>query len=189
LGDEEWECEKCTFINKPSEACCGACYTPRLQLKDVAAVWEWEAEEGHWIAFDLPAAQEIEEAFQKRSESVALSRGFFAGKRGYEVRFGAGPAHGKNMFQVNRGTGNRRRVRRIADDDQRLFQKVDRKSLDSTQRCVICQEDFGAEADAAADPNVAPVKLPKCDNHYFHRGCIAPWVKLKNFCPYCRKPV
>ena len=29
------------------------------------------------------------------------------------------------------------------------------------------------------------VKMPRCQNHYFHRDCIASFVKLKDHCPVC----
>jgi hypothetical protein len=44
-----------------------------------------------------------------------------------------------------------------------------------------------ASETVAKDSQMEPCKLPKCKpGHYFHRGCIAQWCKLKDICPYCK---
>ena len=42
--------------------------------------------------------------------------------------------------------------------------------------CAVCTEEI-----AAAD---AVVRLPCA--HWYHAGCIAPWLRIRNNCPTCR---
>merc|ERR1712196_342046 len=45
------------------------------------------------------------------------------------------------------------------------------------RNCAVCQEAFGAKA----------VRLP-C-RHYFHKECVAPWLRKSSTCPLCRHPI
>jgi E3 ubiquitin-protein ligase RNF115/126 len=42
--------------------------------------------------------------------------------------------------------------------------------------CSVCKDEFGLKENVK--------KLP-C-KHYFHEGCISPWLEQRNSCPTCR---
>nr|CAD7431930.1 unnamed protein product [Timema monikensis] len=44
-------------------------------------------------------------------------------------------------------------------------------------QCSVCWEDFRAGE---------PVRKLKCE-HFYHEGCIVPWLELHGTCPICRK--
>lgn len=48
--------------------------------------------------------------------------------------------------------------------------------------CAICYEDF------EVGPDASPVIETDC-MHRFHRMCIKKWLRLKNVCPLCHRPV
>lgn len=48
--------------------------------------------------------------------------------------------------------------------------------------CAICYEDFEVGI------NANPVIETECQ-HRFHRMCIKKWLRLKNVCPLCHRPV
>ncbi|XXQ32844.1 RING-type E3 ubiquitin transferase [Plasmodiophora brassicae] len=71
------------------------------------------------------------------------------------------------------------------DDDDELSRKTDVKAIEALEEievqtddtsCVVCREAFCIEATAT--------KLP-CQ-HIFHKGCIVPWLEMRNTCPTCR---
>ena len=52
---------------------------------------------------------------------------------------------------------------------------------DFDTKCTICYEDY-METD-----DITP--LPCDERHFFHTACIEDWLKSKNSCPVCRKPI
>lgn len=178
LGADNWECESCTYINKPTAACCEMCFTLRMTAKDLPVQWEWKADE-KWIPYDLPSTLQIEEAFKQGKSPVRLSQGYFEDNPGYDVHFSK-----NRLYQINTHTGMRRTVRRIADEDSTVFSPAPSSITLKDEQCSICQENL-----AGCSDDLEPVKLPKCANHFFHRKCIASWVKLKGYCAFCRTPV
>ena len=78
--------------------------------------------------------------------------------------------------QHNTHTGNVRKVRRIAADDNQLFSAIDQDTLATLKQedvCSICQVELISQDEQqqqhASEANNAIVKLPHCTNHYFHR--------------------
>eukprot|EP00455_Lapot_gusevi_P009366 TRINITY_DN1418_c0_g1_i1.p1 TRINITY_DN1418_c0_g1~~TRINITY_DN1418_c0_g1_i1.p1 ORF type:complete len:193 (+),score=27.36 TRINITY_DN1418_c0_g1_i1:90-668(+) len=184
---DDWSCENCTYFNKASSICCEMCYRTNTRAKDLDCQWEWQADD-QWIPFELPSVHQIEQAFQARQRRVLLSFGFFEENPYYEVVFDY--AAGQH-FQRNTQSGNRRRVRRLGNDDDSLFQPIEVRQQDDAM-CVICQYDFSnwfQNPDTASNKNQQPVKLPSCEGHCFHRECIAQLVKLKSQCPLCARAV
>ncbi len=33
------------------------------------------------------------------------------------------------------------------------------------------------------------VLMPCDERHFFHKDCITEWIKEKDFCPLCKKPI
>ncbi|XP_021239475.1 E3 ubiquitin-protein ligase RNF115 [Numida meleagris] len=54
---------------------------------------------------------------------------------------------------------------------------VTQEQVDTGLECPVCKEDY-----AAAEQ----VRQLPC-NHFFHSGCIVPWLELHDTCPVCRK--
>jgi hypothetical protein len=55
---------------------------------------------------------------------------------------------------------------------------------DKTQKmnsCPICLEEY------KEDDNIAELQCDK--RHFFHERCIDDWLKKKQECPLCKKPV
>jgi hypothetical protein len=50
---------------------------------------------------------------------------------------------------------------------------------DGLPNCAICTDDF--------TPKEQTRKLP-CE-HFYHDGCIRPWLKQSSTCPVCRAPL
>ena len=46
--------------------------------------------------------------------------------------------------------------------------------------CAVCLADF--------EPGEELVRLPRC-GHFFHRGCVSPWLERHRGCPKCRTEV
>jgi hypothetical protein len=157
------------------------CYRTKTSAKDFTYQWEWSANPNQWIPYDIPSAQEIETSYQAKNDSCTLSQGFFRDFPGvYVVKFNH---NGRKFVQINQSSSNRRRVRRISDDDNSIMEPV---SIDfDNVICVVCQEPF----ESSTDKTKEVVKLPPCEGHYFHRGCIAPCIKLKDECPICKKKI
>ncbi|PRP77547.1 phosphatidylinositol 4-kinase [Planoprotostelium fungivorum] len=178
LEEGTWSCERCTFINLDYDLTCNACYLVRTDTKDVEVTWQWAADPTQWIPYDMESNMQIEEAFQNGDQEVALSKGWFKNNGGYILYLvwptSQFPIEGVRYAQINRG-GNLRMVRRIARNEEGLFEDVDASTY-RTEKCMVCQVEF-EEGDV--------VKLPVCTNHYFHRECILQWLKLKDHCPYC----
>ena len=42
-GNVPWSCEKCTFVNEPSELHCVICFYARFEVKNLDAQWQWKA--------------------------------------------------------------------------------------------------------------------------------------------------
>ncbi len=182
------------------------CQRPHTKVIALPFSWEWlpSVHDG-WKPLDEPTSRQIEAAFQGAQAKVALTEGahFAAHPRTYEVVFDR--AGGKHV-QVNRSSGMRRDVRRLADDDTAMFVPV--QALAAEDVCPICQEALvrvaqavaGAGAGAGAvvvvlddddeevEDNGEPVRLSVC-SHVFHRKCIASQIKLKGKCPLCAKAV
>lgn len=60
------------------------------------------------------------------------------------------------------------------------------KPLVYTARCSVCQDGFHP----TKPEDEHPIRLPcRCDRHFFHRGCVAPWIKLHGSCPDCRHKI
>lgn len=103
-----------------------------------------------------------------------------------------GPESGKclKIKQYNNDSGNVRKVRRIGDDDCKIFVSIDKQSnLQKDDKCGVCQEAFYEDEDVGQVCEQDVVRLAKCTNHYFHRDCISQWVKLKHTCPFCKTPI
>lgn len=63
---------------------------------------------------------------------------------------------------------------------QRLKEvKITQEVIDKQEKCPVCQERFKIGEE---------VKRLNCD-HHFHDDCIIPWLRVKNSCPLCRKPI
>jgi hypothetical protein len=108
-------------------------------------------------------------------------------------------------YQLNSATGMRRPVRRIGDDDASLFFVVDRAAVESEDKCAVCQEEFTDKDGKAREavriechcdhqvPRSLRLSLPPRASHtlaqYFHRTCIAAWLKVYHTCPCCRHGV
>ncbi|KAG6425416.1 hypothetical protein SASPL_115851 [Salvia splendens] len=71
-----------------------------------------------------------------------------------------------------------RPTRRRKDDPPPVIISSTTSAAPSTQPCSICLEDFDISSDAAS---VTPCK------HYFHKDCLAPWLRRKKTCPMCRR--
>ncbi|KAG6422334.1 hypothetical protein SASPL_118902 [Salvia splendens] len=71
-----------------------------------------------------------------------------------------------------------RSTRRRKDDPPPAVVSSTTSAAPSTQPCSICLEDFDISSDAAS---VTPCK------HYFHKDCLAPWLRKKKTCPMCRR--
>ena len=185
LGHEDWQCEMCTWINGPADLTCTMCFSVRMSAKDVSVQWQWQAAD-QWIPYDYATTMEIENGYKDGLNRVQLTQGWFASPEAqnsgrYELVFDrASQTH----QQINLDTGNGRTVRRIGDDDDSLFMSVEMKEELRGDKCIICQVEFDID-----DPSDQAVKLPMCSGHYFHKPCIAQWIKLKDHCPYCKKRI
>ena len=70
------------------------------------------------------------------------------------------------------------------------FEKL--KILDK-ESCAICLKDFIYNKDkvdkifckVTQDENIHETAC----NHYFHERCLFNWIKYRNICPVCRKPL
>jgi len=62
-------------------------------------------------------------------------------------------------------------------------------SVNQESKDVLAEESKDVLAEETNESEVGAVKLPKCKNHWFHRNCIAQWVKLKGYCPFCKAKI
>jgi len=168
-SSEQWECDKCTFINEGHDLTCQMCYQVRSSTRSLPYTWQWLAEVD-WIPFDADSNEQLEAAYQARKSEVSLDRGWFRDKRGaYTVYFtyksqhssdaaaadgvGASSTHSPSpsnsntasFVQVNRRSGMRRRVRRIATDEESLFVLIPPSSCQRGQSCSICCNEWWPE--------------------------------------------
>src|SRR4051812_3854737 len=77
-------CETCTFVNAPWQLACAVCFALRVNAKDRAVLWEWQADD-QYLAYDSLTCAQIEEAFKRGQSYVDLSDGFFRDNPGYRV--------------------------------------------------------------------------------------------------------
>ena len=54
--------------------------------------------------------------------------------------------------------------------------KIDELLNEKNKFCAVCKEEF----------NTDEICLIMPCNHFFHEGCLIPWLKLRNSCPLCR---
>jgi WWE domain len=121
--------------------------------------------------------------------SVALTKGFFATRNGYTVKFSRSNSSDKQHhgIQLNAATGMQRLVRRIAPDDDAIFVPVPLEEItQASDICSICQEGFLEKSDAVNNQShdtcpSEPCKLQcACTQQFFHRQCIAPYVTMSD---------
>ncbi|ETO20757.1 hypothetical protein RFI_16461 [Reticulomyxa filosa] len=138
---------------------------------------------------------------KKKKRKVDLTQGFFAENRGYVVHF-----NDNGFMQINAGSGSLKKKKKkkkfnpkvvlhyiyyykyiyISKDDESIFEPLVLEDLDENHRkCMVCLEEFSEED----KKEKKIIKLCVCKSHGFHKECIAPWVQLKNFCPYCRTQI
>ncbi|RUS29867.1 hypothetical protein BC938DRAFT_480132 [Jimgerdemannia flammicorona] len=165
---------------------------------------------GFRIPYDKAASTEIETAFQNPQQNkMTLTQGYFATHPGEsEVLFDRAA---RSFVQVNTGSGRRRAVRRLANDDNSVLIRVPRATIGTDHNiCAICQNRLdetsllldSGEASSGNSGDSSPnekspgshqhqegslhesVRLPQCaPGHYFHRVCVAQAIKLKDQCP------
>ena len=121
----------------------------RVATKDAPVIWQWST--GHeWIPYDLDTTLALEQAYQQHQPALTLTHGFFAANPGYTVAFGARGGSGQGRarhVQTNHGSGMRRHVRRIAEDDTELFKPVSDDERRQAARCSVCQLELDDEAE------------------------------------------
>lgn len=54
--------------------------------------------------------------------------------------------------------------------------KINELLNEKNKFCAVCKDEFNTEEECLIMP---------CD-HFFHEGCLIPWLKLRNSCPVCR---
>ncbi|TPX70609.1 hypothetical protein SpCBS45565_g01599 [Spizellomyces sp. 'palustris'] len=156
------------------------CYQTRVSAKDLAYKWEWAPNPEQWIPYDTPTAALIEQAFSSRLKSTTLNVGpyFMMYPRTYTFHF---DYENGNCYQRNKSSDMCRTARRRTGEEK--MKKIDSKLVEKGDRCVICQERF--DEDGASEI----VQLAMCVGHYFHKGCISGYLKVRDTCPVCFKHV
>ena len=163
-----WDCDKCTFVNSADSLTCEMCYQVRSSTRDLPYTWQWLAQVD-WIPYDAPSNDQIESAYQSllsgssdAKNVIPLNKGWFAHKRGeYSIKFhqikerpreasGEDSTHtpSKAAFtftQLNNFSGMIRKVRRLANDDQQLFQVIPPSATQRGEKCSICAEEWWEE--------------------------------------------
>ncbi|KAJ3183822.1 hypothetical protein HDU87_005938 [Geranomyces variabilis] len=209
-----WPCVQCTFMNSNDSLACEVCYVTDINANPIDVIWEWSPDNERWIPYGKFTCRRIEAAYQSDKPQITLKGGYFATAPDvYKFRLNKTD---NCFYQVNTFSRCARPARRRAGPDALVV--VDLASVDSQDRCVMCQERcVGDQAVAVAvesaqdedddddddvyddeddeEQQVAGggadevVKLARCaDGHYFHRGCITGYLLLRNHCPVCFQP-
>ncbi|KAK6159881.1 hypothetical protein DH2020_003262 [Rehmannia glutinosa] len=70
--------------------------------------------------------------------------------------------------------------RRLANDDEVVFDTYIQENNSSKENCAICLEEY---KDGETRAEISACK------HRFHAGCIKTWLKEHDNCPFCRARV
>lgn len=136
-----------------------------------------------WREHTPYVSDEIEEAKDTGAETVSIASGDMENSRSV-IHI----VYLNLCLQCNEETGACHEIRRVHNgnigpyvpqDFEVPLEIVDPKSIGITSAC-FCLQPFVADTDEEA------IKLPHCQDHYFHRERIHIWLKHSPKCPYCK---
>jgi deltex-like protein len=82
------------------------------------------------------------------------------------------------------------------EDIRAIYRQVDLDNCKGME-CAVCLDEFGEgphrlhmhdQPQKGSDGKIVfprPVRLFRCDGHYFHRHCVMDWMEKHNTCPVC----
>ncbi|KAJ3174159.1 hypothetical protein HDU88_000127 [Geranomyces variabilis] len=131
-----WPCVQCTFMNSNDSLACEVCHVTDVNANPIDVVWEWSPDNERWIPYGKFTSRRIEAAYQSDKTKTTLKGGYFATAPDV-YKFHLNKA-GNYFYQINTFSRRARPARRRSGSDALVV--VDLASIDSQDRCVMCQE-------------------------------------------------